>query len=120
MTFSINTTWDGNPINHRPITLTLEPDRSRNLIISVEGHFFNDPKNPGGLPGQPFPGLWDYEGKAEILIFLPTFRNLFQLILDIQGKHIINLCKYSLKKNRPNFHLQKCHTIYINLSHFSC
>jgi hypothetical protein len=29
--------------------------------------FFNDPPNPGGPAGEPFPGLWEYEGKTSSL-----------------------------------------------------
>jgi len=28
----------------------------------VKAPFFNDPVNPRGVPGEPFFGLWNYEG----------------------------------------------------------
>ncbi len=46
------------------------------IQMHVEGKFFNDPPNPGGIPGQPFFGLWEFEG-----ILLSSCIN-------------INLCRY--------------------------
>ena len=54
--------WDGQPVSHDVITLTLSNAQDGALVVSVTAPFFNDPPNPGGAPGQPFPNLWDYEG----------------------------------------------------------
>jgi hypothetical protein len=32
--------------------------------LLIEAPFFDDPPNPGGTPGEPFYGLWDYEGNV--------------------------------------------------------
>ena len=31
------------------------------MLITVKAPYFNDPAPPGGLPGQAYFGLWDYE-----------------------------------------------------------
>ena len=31
------------------------------VVITVKAPYFNDPAPPGGLPGQAYFGLWDYE-----------------------------------------------------------
>ena len=31
------------------------------VLITVKAPYFNDPAPPGGLPGQAYFGLWDYE-----------------------------------------------------------
>jgi hypothetical protein len=36
--------------------------------MDVEGEFFNDPQNPGGAAGEPFMGLWDFEGSNRFKI----------------------------------------------------
>lgn len=61
MEFLIQHTWDSNPVNHDPISILFSPDQE-GLKIEVCGPFFSDPAAPAGQPGQPFPGLWDYEG----------------------------------------------------------
>ena len=37
--------------------------------MDVEGQFFNDPPNPGGAAGEPFMGLWDFEGNIDYNYF---------------------------------------------------
>ena len=49
--------------------------------------FFNDPPNPGGPAGEPFPGLWEYEGNYTFfvfmlsIIFIALYRTRMQFIL---------------------------------------
>ncbi|KAK3099275.1 hypothetical protein FSP39_001969 [Pinctada imbricata] len=64
LSYYITKTWDGDAITHHPIQITIGPSdhAARNIKITVTGPFFDDPPNPGGAPGQPFDGLWDYEG----------------------------------------------------------
>jgi hypothetical protein len=83
MNYSINTTWDSQAIDHLPVTISMEPDRCYNLVVTVDAPFFNDPANPGGKPGQPFPQLWDYEGSFnchEWFFFHSCFLNTFKTI----------------------------------------
>lgn len=58
---AITKTWNGSNIDHRPVRLVFAQATS-GIEIRVDAPFFNDPGNPGGEPGQPFNGLWDYEG----------------------------------------------------------
>ena len=60
-TFEITQTWDSQPTGHGPIRVTLTPTQN-GLVLDVGARFFNDPPNPGGDAGKPFPQLWDYEG----------------------------------------------------------
>lgn len=64
MEFLIKHTWDSSPVNHDPIRIIFSPGQG-GLKAEVFGPFFNDPAAPSGPPGQPFPGLWDYEGELE-------------------------------------------------------
>lgn len=66
MQFLIEHTWDSNPVNHDPIRIRFSPGDG-GLKMEVSGRFFNDPAAPPGPPGQPFPGLWDYEGGQGLL-----------------------------------------------------
>lgn len=61
MQYLIQNTWDSNPVDHDPIRIVFSPGQG-GLKIEMFGPFFNDPAAPLAPPGQPFPGLWDYEG----------------------------------------------------------
>lgn len=67
MKFNINHTWDSLPVDHAPVKIRFSPGED-GLLMQVTAPFFNDPPAPAGPPGEPFPGLWDYEGK-----FICTF-----------------------------------------------
>lgn len=62
MEFSIEHTWDNKPVAHAPVKICFSPG-NRGLKMEVSAPFFNNPAAPPGPPGQPFPGLWDYEGR---------------------------------------------------------
>ena len=63
--YRILTTWDNKTIDHedRPVVIQLNQIDVSFFKISVSAPFFNDPPNPAGEIGDPFYGLWDYEGK---------------------------------------------------------
>ena len=61
MSYEINTLWNGEPIDHDPITITLEGN-SEELYMNIDAPFFNDPAPPNGKAGEPFNHLWEYEG----------------------------------------------------------
>ncbi len=67
MEFQIKRTWDSLPVAHKPVKIRFSPGED-GLLMQVTAPFFNDPPAPAGPPGEPFPGLWDYEGK-----FICTF-----------------------------------------------
>jgi hypothetical protein len=62
--YRILTTWDNKTIDHadRPVVIQLDRIDASSFKISVDAPFFNDPPNPAGEVGDPFYGLWDYEG----------------------------------------------------------
>lgn len=66
MRLVIERTWDDQLVNHAPAVIELQPLDERSFQMSVEGKFFNDPPNPGGTPGEPFMGLWDFEGNDRL------------------------------------------------------
>ncbi|XP_052076776.1 uncharacterized protein LOC127714777 [Mytilus californianus] len=102
MTFNISTSWDGQPIDHDPVIISLDRDRCNNVIMSVDAPFFNDPANPGGTPGQPFPGLWDYE-VAEAF-FLNDQNDYLEVELSPHGQHLLLLLhgvRNSFKQQLP-------------------
>lgn len=61
MEFKIQTLWDGDSIDHDPVVIKLEGSPS-GLIMTIDAPFFDDPKPLGGVAGQPYPELWNYEG----------------------------------------------------------
>lgn len=69
MKFEIQTTWDGQPIDHQPAVIELLPHDGTSFQIIVQGKFFADP-NPGGVTGKPFFELWNHEG-----IYFQVLRN---------------------------------------------
>ncbi|KAK3099705.1 hypothetical protein FSP39_008331 [Pinctada imbricata] len=90
--FSISTTWDGHPINHDPITLQINKlDDKDQVKVIARGPLFNDPQNPGGVPGQPFDQLWDYE-VAEAF-FLNEENQYLEVELCPHGQHLVLLLK---------------------------
>lgn len=62
--FSVDSLWNGDPINHDPVEFHVSaPDRNT-IKVDVSGPLFNDPLQPPGPPGHPFPELWEFEGKV--------------------------------------------------------
>ncbi|XP_072171346.1 UPF0462 protein C4orf33 homolog [Diadema setosum] len=60
--FEIKTQWDGRPVNHSPVQLSIakNEDGDGGIIIEVVAPFYDDPPPP--VPsGSSQPGLWDYE-----------------------------------------------------------
>ena len=68
--YEITRTWNDLPIDHDVIQMTLVSREDGDVQLQIEAPFFNDPPNPGGAPGEPFDGLWDYEGN--ICLGLPN------------------------------------------------
>ena len=48
---------DDQPFTHRPATIELRSLNDDSFQMNVEGKFFNEPPNPGGVAGEPFMGL---------------------------------------------------------------
>jgi hypothetical protein len=62
MEFSIKTQWDGKFIDHPEAIIHLASTEA-GMKMSVDAPFFNDPPSPGPTSGEPFYGLWNYEGQ---------------------------------------------------------
>ena len=45
--FEITGTWDGKPVDHKPVVISLEGDGG-DLIIKIEAPFFGDPAPEDG------------------------------------------------------------------------
>ena len=58
--FKISGTWDGLPVDHDPVVVSLEGDGD-DLIVKIEAPFFGDPAPEGGKPGEAFFKLWEHE-----------------------------------------------------------
>ncbi|XP_048778108.2 UPF0462 protein C4orf33 homolog [Ostrea edulis] len=87
---AITKTWNNLDVNHPPVRLVLAK-ATGGLEIRVNAPFFNDPSNPGGQPGQPFNGLWDYE-VAEAF-FLNDRNQYIEIELCPHGQHLVLLLK---------------------------
>jgi len=87
MDFSIDTTWNSGPLNHDPVKLTLNGQSDGSLEVEIEAPFFNDPANPGGKPGLPFFGLWEYE--VVEAFFLNDDNQYLEVEVCPWGQHIV-------------------------------
>uniref|UniRef100_A0A8C6WEH4 Chromosome 4 open reading frame 33 n=1 Tax=Neogobius melanostomus TaxID=47308 RepID=A0A8C6WEH4_9GOBI len=87
--FSIENTWNSDPVDHEPIRITFSPWEG-GLKMQVFGPFFNDPAAPPGPPGHAFPGLWDYE-VVESFFLDSTTENYLEVEVCPHGQHLILL-----------------------------
>nr|XP_057922448.1 UPF0462 protein C4orf33 homolog isoform X1 [Doryrhamphus excisus] len=87
--FEIQHTWDSRPVNHDPIRILFSPGVG-GMNMKVSAPFFNDPEAPAGPPGQPFPGLWDYE-VVESFFLDSTTENYLEVEVCPHGQHLILL-----------------------------
>ncbi|XP_052790081.1 UPF0462 protein C4orf33 homolog [Mya arenaria] len=92
-TYSIQTTWDGQPITHDPISITVGPfDPTGHLVLTASGPYFNDPgRPPNSTVGETYSGLWDYE-VAEAF-FLNDQNQYLEVELSPNGMHLLLLLK---------------------------
>ncbi|MCJ8750299.1 hypothetical protein PDJAM_G00261090 [Pangasius djambal] len=94
MNFIIEHTWDSKPVDHAPVKICFSPGCG-GLKMEVCAPFFNDPAAPPGPPGQPFPGLWDYEvvesfflnSSSEQYLEVEVCPHGQHLVLLLNGKH---------------------------------
>ena len=77
------TTWDNQTIDHadNPVVISFDKNDVDTFKITVNAPFYNDPSGPNGYIGEPFYGLWNYEGKKKNKIM--TSKNLFYSNLEI-------------------------------------
>jgi len=68
MEYEIKTTWDNRPIDRQPVKLSLSSS-DVGMVLDVSAPFYNDPQDPGGPHGEPFPKLWEFEGLAIFSMF---------------------------------------------------
>jgi len=107
---TILTTWDGRPVEHRPVEIELKPLNGSTFEMNVEAPFFNDPPNPGGEAGQPFHGLWEFE---VVELFLANDANQYvEIELGPWGQHIVLLldgARNAIKHSLPLEYTAKIH-----------
>ncbi|XP_061189290.1 UPF0462 protein C4orf33 homolog [Saccostrea echinata] len=90
MNYKITKTWNGSDVDHPYVQLTLHAAES-GVEVRVKAPFFNDPGNPGGEDGKPFPNLWDYE--VVEAFFLNDKNQYLEVELCPHGQHIVLLLK---------------------------
>ena len=56
------TTWDNKTVDHNPVIINLDKNDVDTFKITVNSPYFADPPGPDGSVGEPFFGLWNYEG----------------------------------------------------------
>ena len=66
--FQITRTWDDRPVDHVPVNISLLSHSDDGVKVLIRAPFFNDPEAPNGMPGEPFPNLWDYEGQCQLFV----------------------------------------------------
>ncbi|XP_071774251.2 UPF0462 protein C4orf33 homolog isoform X1 [Centroberyx gerrardi] len=89
MEYMISQTWDSIPVTHDPVRVRFSPGDG-GLKMEVFAPFFNDPAAPAGPPGQPFPGLWDYE-VVESFFLDSTTENYLEVEVCPHGQHLVLL-----------------------------
>ena len=89
-TFTIGLTWDGVKLEHRAANVSLAPTTGTDEVrISVSAPFYDDPPPPGGLPGQAYFGLWEYE--VVEAFFLNDKDQYLEVEFGPHGQHIVLL-----------------------------
>ena len=84
--FAIAGTWDGQPVDHEPVQLTLQGDGD-DLLIRISAPFFDDPAPEGGKPGEAFFKLWEYE--VVEAFFLNDKEQYLELEFGPHGQHLM-------------------------------
>ncbi|XP_030643599.1 UPF0462 protein C4orf33 homolog [Chanos chanos] len=89
MNFIIKNTWDSLPVRHEPVKIRFSPGDG-GMLMEVSAPLFNDPAAPSGPPGQPFPGLWNYE-VVESFFLNSTNEKYLEVEVCPHGQHLILL-----------------------------
>ncbi|XP_067140456.1 UPF0462 protein C4orf33 homolog [Centruroides vittatus] len=100
--FEINTTWDGIAVNHDPVEITINEAVGNEVRVQVLAPFFDDPPPPGGIPGKPFPKLWEYE--VVEIFFLGKDERYLEVELSPHGQHLLlflNGARNAIKQQLP-------------------
>lgn len=82
--YSIDTLWNGTPIDHDPVVVLLGGNENE-VILSVEAPYFDDPA-PDALPGEAFNGLWNYE--VVEAFFLNDENQYLEVEVGPHGQHL--------------------------------
>jgi hypothetical protein len=62
-THVIRTAWNGVALAEKDhVHLKIEASQSGGVGVVVDAPLYNSPAAPAGPAGEPFQGLWDYEG----------------------------------------------------------
>merc|ERR1711892_660193 len=101
LSFSIDKTWDNKPIDHEPATVVLSGSEG-DLIIDITAPFFDDPSPEGGMIGEAYYKLWDYE---VVEAFLLNDKNQYlELEFGTHGQHLallLNGNRNAIKHSLP-------------------
>ncbi|KAF2363157.1 Chitin binding domain [Trinorchestia longiramus] len=85
----ILTTWDGRPVNHVPVSLTIERASDSALSLVVHSPFYKDPAPPRAVNNSNYIGLWDYE--VVELFFLNDADQYLQIEIAPRGQYFVML-----------------------------
>ncbi|XP_068227156.1 uncharacterized protein [Palaemon carinicauda] len=88
--YKIQTNWNGVPVDHPQAEITLQ-GFTAGVEMNVSAPFFNDPAPPGGEPGKPYYGLWDYE--VVEMFFLNDNDEYLEVELGPWGEHLLLMLK---------------------------
>ncbi|XP_064084860.1 uncharacterized protein LOC135200292 isoform X1 [Macrobrachium nipponense] len=88
--YRIQTAWNGAPIDHAPVEITLQ-GFTAGVEMNVTAPFFNDPRPPNGREGMPYYGLWEYE--VVEMFFLNDKDEYLEVELGPWGEHLLLMLK---------------------------
>ncbi|KAK3576856.1 hypothetical protein CHS0354_012911 [Potamilus streckersoni] len=111
--YTITRTWNNQDTGHVPIQLTLQRADERHVQLTISAPFFNDPPNPGGTPGKPFPQLWDYE--VVEAFFLADDGKYLELEFCPHGQHLVLLLNGKRKILKDQLPLKFSSSIHGNV-----
>ena len=84
--FQILGTWEGKPLDHDPVELTLVP-AGEDLVIKISAPYFGDPAPEGGKPGEAYFELWEHE--VVEAFFLNDKEQYLELEFGPHGQHLM-------------------------------
>ena len=74
---------------HFYFEISLRPGAGAEVLVSVRAPYWADPAPPGGLPGQAYFGLWEYE--VVEAFFLNSKDQYLEVEFGPHGQHIVLL-----------------------------
>jgi len=87
VSYSIDKTWDGAPLNHS--TQIRIRQKKDHIVFEISAPFYNDPPPPGGKEGEAYFKLWEHE--VVEAFFLNEDNQYLEVEFGPHGQHLLLL-----------------------------